>query len=484
MKTSSWFLGCATRPFCTPTRWIQCLGQACQIRHLLASILTLISASCNTFDNRRGLKPIIDANSVQAASANTNLVVAALSTDAGLLPGEPVDYYLVALAGFNYVDDQCRQYFDELFFINRGREQAKSGLAAVGQTTAAVLGVTGASATSLAVVAQAFGFGISATDVIAGTYLYSLPPATTQGFVQKLQSAFRDGAAQRRAAINSAPAAYYVIQRYLELCLPPRIEAEITKQISAAGAVDVRRGNGALFSLETVSVPSRYLYPGGPLGAGPQSIYLNRDSTTNSSPERRRYPALHDLQRGGYGTGSMSSLRRLARRIEKPNSTDESALSGFSILYAGNDFNRTKQIPMEKALLSLCITAKEIKNPAPAVHDHIDIYHEYIGSTDTTGKLNDTDIRNLLEEKPCEAPHKNFYEKSLFPDGMLTGQTIKFLEKALPGNRLEGPPDLAMIRSQISFVRAVPAVSARLKRRRGNLFDQITPDLISALESL
>ncbi|WP_156634181.1 hypothetical protein [Methylobacterium sp. Leaf113] len=443
-----------------------------------------MSASCNTFDNRRGLKPIIDANSVQVASANTNLVVAALSRDAGSLPGEPIDYYLVALAGFNYVDDQCRQYFDELFFINRGREQAKSGLAAAAQTTAAVLGVTGASATSLAVVAQAFGFSISATDVIAGTYLYSLPPATTQGFVQKLQSAFRDGAAQRRAAINSAPAAYYVIQRYLELCLPPRIEAEITKQISAAGAVDVRRGNGALFSLETVSVPSRYSYPDGPLGAASRSSYRYQDPPTGPSLERGRGPTFDDRQRGDSDTRPKTSSSRLARRTERPGSSDGPASSGLAALYAGDPFDRTKQLNMQKALVSLCLTPNQMKDPGPEVRDRIDVYQEYTVSGDSTGKLDDAAIRYLLGKRPCEAPHKNFYEKSLFPNGMITGQTIKFLEKVLPGNRLEGPPNLAAIRSQISSVRAVPAVSVRLKSRLSGMSDQITPDLIAVLDSL
>lgn len=232
------------------------------VRIFLLSSAVSALAACS-FENRYGPRPIIDATAVELASTNTNAIIAALARDSGVYPGATPDYYLVALAGFNYVDDQCRAYFDQLFFLNRGREQAKSGLAAASQTTAAILGVTGASATSLAVVAQAFGFSINATELVAGTYLYGLPPAATQGFVQKLQLAYRDGAFLRREAINSAPAAYYAIQRYLDLCLPPRIEAEITKQISSANAVPIPQADGALFSLATFGAapPPRPLPP-------------------------------------------------------------------------------------------------------------------------------------------------------------------------------------------------------------------------------
>jgi hypothetical protein len=158
-------------------------------------------------------------------------------------------------AGFNYVDDQCSSYFDYLFHLDRGREQLKSGVIATSATTAAILGVTRASAPSLAIVAAAFGLASEATDIVAGTYLYRLPPATTQGFVAKLQFAFRDEAAKKRAQINSPTTAYYLVQRYLNLCLPPTIEAEIIKQISTAGARAVPGNSGSLFTVESVGAP-------------------------------------------------------------------------------------------------------------------------------------------------------------------------------------------------------------------------------------
>jgi hypothetical protein len=210
-------------------------------------------AACSDTRMGRGLNPVLDAGSVQQAASNQAAIIDALTTDAGFSPGGRVDYYTVSEAGFNYVDDQCNAYFDTLFYLDRTRSQAKSGLAAAGATTAAILGLTNASTMSLSIVAAAFGFASTATDIVAGTYLYALPPATTQGLVVKTQTAFREAAAVNRAKIDSPSAAYYMVQRYLSLCLPPTIEAEVTKQVDAAIAIGLPANRGSLVTVKTGS---------------------------------------------------------------------------------------------------------------------------------------------------------------------------------------------------------------------------------------
>ncbi|KLK93930.1 hypothetical protein AA309_05460 [Microvirga vignae] len=208
-------------------------------------------AACNTVDRRNGLGPVLDAAAVERASDNRTRLLSALAQDAYVsLDGSP-DWHLVAEAGFNFIDDECRAYFSELFLLERRKERAKAVLGSFGQTTAAIAAITGASAVSLGVIAQAFGFGVTATELAAGSYLYRLPPATTEEYVNKLQQAFRDGAAATRA--RTPTAAYHLIQQYLDLCRPPRIEAEIAKQISSTTALPVRRGPGS-FSVETVNL--------------------------------------------------------------------------------------------------------------------------------------------------------------------------------------------------------------------------------------
>jgi hypothetical protein len=211
---------------------------------------------CNELGLRKGPSPVLDATAVQAAASNQEAIIAALAQDAGV-QGNPSDYYYrVAEAGFNFVDDQCQAYFDTIFFIDRERSQIKSGLAAAGATTAAILGVTNASTLSMAVVASAFGFASAATDIVAGTYLYSLPPSTTQGLVNRLQIAYRAQASKFRAEINSPTAAYHHIQSYLALCLPPRIEAEVIRTVNAAGAKVTPGSSGSTFSVESAGPPA------------------------------------------------------------------------------------------------------------------------------------------------------------------------------------------------------------------------------------
>jgi hypothetical protein len=244
------------------------LGRKSDVLPLCFLTVSIGLAGCSQLNLRKGPDPILDATSVQIAAANQATIIDALARDAGVNDGAPDRYYRIAEAGFNYVDDQCRAYFDQIFFIDRERSQLKSGLAAASGMTAAILGVTNASTLTMSVVASAFGFTSAATDILAGTYLYSLPPATTQGFVNKLQAAFREGAAANRANINSPTTAYYAIQRYLSLCLPPTIEAEITKQVNSTVAVGVPVGRGSLVSVQT---GSSVTLPRGPL-VGPAPL--------------------------------------------------------------------------------------------------------------------------------------------------------------------------------------------------------------------
>jgi hypothetical protein len=132
---------------------------------LLPACLSLALAGCGDTSLRTGISPVLDVASVQSAAANQAIIVEALAQDAGLASADPEYYYRAAEAGFNYVDDQCSAYFDYMFFLDRRRGELKSGLAAAGATTGAILGLTNASTMSLAIVASAFGFASNATDM-------------------------------------------------------------------------------------------------------------------------------------------------------------------------------------------------------------------------------------------------------------------------------------------------------------------------------
>lgn len=223
-------------------------------RVLFLSLLLLSAASCVDSNSAvSGLSPIFSASDVQAASRNRATILDALRRDAGYA-GAQVDWYQVTLAGFNYVDESCSQYFDQLFKLNRERDATKSALSAIGQTTDAILFATGASKLTMAIIAQAFGLSTSLADIAAGTYLYQLPPATTKRFVETLMTAYREGASKESNKVAGSPAiAYGYIRGYLNLCLPATIESELVNHIDSATAVPDPNTTGSSVSLKVGS---------------------------------------------------------------------------------------------------------------------------------------------------------------------------------------------------------------------------------------
>lgn len=208
---------------------------------------------CNgAVDLADGIAPVLHGPSVETASINRKGVLDGLRRDAGYGDAS-FGWYDVTLAGFNYVDDACSAYFDRLFKLNRRKDAIRSTLSVGGQTTNAILFATEASQLSMAVVAQAFGLASSLTDIVSGTYLYQLPPATTKSFVAKLSRAYRDGVAEEQLAIDGPAEAYGYIRGYLDLCLPATIEASLVEHVGAATAVPVRAPGGGSIGVKVGS---------------------------------------------------------------------------------------------------------------------------------------------------------------------------------------------------------------------------------------
>jgi hypothetical protein len=210
-------------------------------------------SSCTGIDGLAdGISPVLDGPTVQKASSNRTLVLDALRQDAGY-GSHSASWYDVTVSGFNYVDDACSQYFDHLFKLNRKRDAARSALSVTGQTSNAILFAAGATQLSMSIVAQAFGLTSSLTDIVTGTYLYQLPPATTKAFVSKLALAYREGAAAKRMEIDSPSVAYGYVRGYLDLCLPATIEGALVEHVGSAKAVPVPSGAASGVSIRVAS---------------------------------------------------------------------------------------------------------------------------------------------------------------------------------------------------------------------------------------
>lgn len=218
---------------------------------------TCLLAGCNSmqalWEDRYGPNPIFDPAQVQQAAERQVEVLKAFAVGADLSwppppPGVKSDYwYRVTLAGFNFVDDACTRYMEDLFGWERKRNRTKDILTLAAASTAAILGATGAGTKSLVVVAQAFGFATGATTIFADSYLFKLHPSTIQSIVLKLQEAYRNVAAEpaRRAAINNggSSVAYQYVRGYLTLCLPVTLEQKIEEYLARTNG-----GNQPAFS--------------------------------------------------------------------------------------------------------------------------------------------------------------------------------------------------------------------------------------------
>lgn len=74
----------------------------------LAVTAEVLLTSCNGFERDRGLNPIIQASDVEVASQNQMRILNALAIDFNVSETGNSRWYDVSVAGFNFVDDECR----------------------------------------------------------------------------------------------------------------------------------------------------------------------------------------------------------------------------------------------------------------------------------------------------------------------------------------------------------------------------------------
>jgi hypothetical protein len=419
--------------------------------------------SCADTSLRTGINPVLDVVSVQNAASNQTAIINALVLDAGYDPQGSVNYYEVAQAGFNYVDDQCTAYFDYMFFFDRRRNEIQSGLAAAGATTGAILGLTSASAMSLGIVASAFGFASNATDIVAGTYVFS-HPAETMVLVHRLQTAFRNGAATNRAFINSRTSAYYAIQRYLSLCLPPTIEGVIANQISATTAVSVPTGEGSLVSVQTgTSLPTR-----------PAPPHANRQAGSGVTAQASHRPQPQEtVVKPNRGTESVPVPPEMSQFFLAYNPAQDTPSYVTDVLQklCAPDFPKTAQdrpewVKKVKALVRIYENTPQFDvNEAKPVKD---------------GKIDETEGRTILASVACGPQVRNYFEKKTFdtnnlPDTGFITDLYKVFGKPIP--------------NEISLDKLRQDISEANKKLLGIsendfLSDQITPELETKLSQV
>ena len=202
-----------------------------------------VSEAVKGWDNRYGPDPAMPLAKVQESIKNQNGIMAELENQVQGKDGS-INYMNVTLAGFNFVDEQCDAYLKELFAIDQERNRLKSGITDTGLMTNAVLTATSASKASMALVTSAFGLSGQFSDSFADSYLYGKHTSTILTVVQKLQTAERDKLGSAKSKPSSRPEAYGWIRSYLQLCMPPTIEAQMEQALVGSQATGPKNADG------------------------------------------------------------------------------------------------------------------------------------------------------------------------------------------------------------------------------------------------
>lgn len=149
-----------------------------------------------------------------------------------LIKAKPDDWKKMTRAGFLVVDAACDEYVEAIFWFDRAKDHTIAQMNLIGGTAAAVLGLTGVAAETIAIVAAGFGFTTSTLENIGDSLLYELDPSVLYALMRKNQVVFLNTYAQNEA--TDKVAALWAIARYAELCKPPAIEAAVTTAIKEA----------------------------------------------------------------------------------------------------------------------------------------------------------------------------------------------------------------------------------------------------------
>lgn len=208
----------------------------------LALFLILTSActphAIEGWDYRNGPNPGMPyKDRVKPHLKNENEIMNAFRESAvngGGYGGGKSAWYYAAVEGFNFIDAECDQYLDELYALDHGRDRFKSAVDSTGLLVNAIMATDPSSKVAMAIVTQAFGLASKYVDTFANSYLYSGHSSTVKHVVDTMQDEYRRKVDP--SAVTSSPEAYHSIRGYLELCLPPTIEAKIDSALQASTA--------------------------------------------------------------------------------------------------------------------------------------------------------------------------------------------------------------------------------------------------------
>ena len=216
-------------------------------------IMALGLSACGTanlmteYQWRWGPDPTMPASSIDGVLANQTMVIDYIARNAPLnsLGGTPQYYYEMAQWGFNVGRQDCETYMTVLFKLNRERGRNGSVITALGTAASAVVTASSRSASTLSILAAAFGLASALNDAYYTTYLFSEAPGLVSKKVKDLQDAYQESIAQAylktppqnaHRQLMTAADAYNALQAYYQICLPDAIEGVLLERVATGKA--------------------------------------------------------------------------------------------------------------------------------------------------------------------------------------------------------------------------------------------------------
>lgn len=211
---------------------------------------------------------MLDAKDVEQSTANETRMIDSLLVRTGYaedartkMPirpqiGDPSWYYMVP-AGFNYIDEKCNTYMRALYDLDRNRDRFKSALTVIDKSSAAIMGVAGASSKVMQVTAQAFGMTSGVADAFVDSYEFKVEPTIVFLTLNKLRAKYRDDISKLRDTIRSPGEAMVILRNYLNICQPNSIEGVVNSYIALGEARSNGGGGSPEDSAKTQAILAR-----------------------------------------------------------------------------------------------------------------------------------------------------------------------------------------------------------------------------------
>ena len=184
--------------------------------------LALLAGGCNTLDGtylRAGVGTEVAAGDIVASTNVQEIYFGEICRQAGLSVRQtpegvllcdeslmpPGAWTVFVQAGMNDIDRRCDAYLAWLDDRRRWREPFLKQLHSTAAVTAAVMGLTGVGATSIAIAGAAFGFAQETFVNLSGRLITEINQSTVQSLVLNRQNLYRGGINNR--LIPNRPAA-------------------------------------------------------------------------------------------------------------------------------------------------------------------------------------------------------------------------------------------------------------------------------------